>query len=98
MRYPDQFAYKFEIEETIADVEIPKFIIQPLVENYFVHGIDYQRQDNAIKVHAYREGEKLLWLLWIMERNHRQSVRGNSRTFKSNRNRHGTIHWVKKCS
>ena len=27
MRYPDQFAYKFEIEETIADVEIPKFII-----------------------------------------------------------------------
>ena len=49
MRYPDQFAYKFEIEETIADVEIPKFIIQPLVENYFVHGIDYQRQDNAIR-------------------------------------------------
>ena len=48
MRYPDQFAYKFEIE-TIADVEIPKFIIQPLVENYFVHGIDYQRQDNAIR-------------------------------------------------
>ena len=60
MRYPDQFAYKFEIEETIADVEIPKFIIQPLVENYFVHGIDYQRQDNAIKVHAYREGEKIV--------------------------------------
>lgn len=60
MRYPDQFAYKFEIEETIADVEIPKFIIQPLVENYFVHGIDYQRQDNAIKVHAYREGEKII--------------------------------------
>lgn len=58
MRYPDQFAYKFEIEEAIADVEIPKFIIQPLVENYFVHGIDYQRQDNAIKVHAYREGRK----------------------------------------
>lgn len=60
MRYPDQFAYKFEIEETIADVEIPKFIIQPLVENYFVHGIDYQRQDNAIKVHAYRESEKII--------------------------------------
>ncbi|EGP9918059.1 sensor histidine kinase, partial [Listeria monocytogenes] len=60
MRYPDQFAYKFEIEEAIADVEIPKFIIQPLVENYFVHGIDYQRQDNAIKVHAYREGEKII--------------------------------------
>ncbi|HGZ4978895.1 TPA: sensor histidine kinase [Enterococcus faecalis] len=60
MRYPDQFAYKFEIEEAIADVEIPKFIIQPLVENYFLHGIDYQRQDNAIKVHAYREGEKII--------------------------------------
>ncbi len=36
MRYPDQFAYKFEIEETIADVEIPKFIIQPLVEKLFL--------------------------------------------------------------
>ena len=25
-----------------------------------MHGIDYQRQDNAIKVHAYREGEKIV--------------------------------------
>lgn len=50
MRYPDQIAYHFELAEGTQQVEIPKFTIQPLIENYFVHGIDYTRNDNAISV------------------------------------------------
>ena len=33
---------------------IPKFSIQPLIENYFAHGIDYRRQDNVISVKAQK--------------------------------------------
>ena len=58
MRYPDQFAYKFEIEETIADVEIPyQFIIQPH-RKYFVHGIDYSTTRQCYPRSMPTKGEK----------------------------------------
>lgn len=60
MRYPDQFAYKLDVAPAISKTEIPKFIIQPLIENYFVHGIDYSRQDNAISVKAYQENGQIV--------------------------------------
>lgn len=60
MRYPDRVAYRFDIEEDLEELVIPKFSLQPLVENYFVHGIDYTRQDNAISVKAYFEEEDIL--------------------------------------
>ena len=55
MRYPDRVAYHFTIAEELFDVMIPKFLIQPVVENYFVHGIDFTRLDNALSVKVYQE-------------------------------------------
>ncbi|HEL0661128.1 TPA: sensor histidine kinase [Streptococcus equi subsp. zooepidemicus] len=60
MRYPDSFAYHVKLDPVVADVEIPKFIIQPLVENYFVHGIDYSRYDNALSIKALDEEDSIL--------------------------------------
>lgn len=60
MRYPDSFAYHVKLDPVVADVEIPKFIIQPLVENYFVHGIDYSRYDNAFSIKALDEEDSIL--------------------------------------
>lgn len=59
MRYPDKIAYIVTIEERLKELIIPKFIIQPLVENYFVHGIDYGRNDNAISIKAYLMDNKI---------------------------------------
>lgn len=53
MRYPDRIAYHFEIDEALEELVLPKFSIQPLIENYFVHGIDFSRNDNAISVKAH---------------------------------------------
>lgn len=53
MRYPDRVAYHFEIDDALKNLTIPKFTIQPLIENYFVHGIDFSRNDNAISVKAH---------------------------------------------
>lgn len=55
MRYPSRVAYHFTIESSLEDIEVPKFIIQPLVENYFKHGIDFTRFDNALSVKVYEE-------------------------------------------
>ncbi|MGX7060185.1 sensor histidine kinase [Vagococcus humatus] len=56
MRYPHRIAYSFSLDEELRELELPKFTLQPLVENYFVHGIDYSRVDNALRVVAVKEG------------------------------------------
>lgn len=60
MRYPNRIAYKFDIEVGLEQIVVPKFTMQPLIENYFVHGIDFGRVDNAIKVSAYRDGRHIV--------------------------------------
>ena len=54
VRHPKSVAYGFKIEEGLEGMMIPKFSIQPLIENYFAHGIDYRRQDNVISVKAQK--------------------------------------------
>ena len=54
VRHPKSVAYGFKIEEGLEEMMIPKFSIQPLIENYFAHGIDYRRQDNVISVKAQK--------------------------------------------
>lgn len=54
MRYPDSIAYHFEVDESLENFTVPKFMIQPLIENYFIHGMDHGRGDNAISVKAKR--------------------------------------------
>lgn len=60
MRYPDKIAYHVTIDSALEQLELPKFTLQPLVENYFVHGIDYQRNDNAISIKAYKEVDQIV--------------------------------------
>lgn len=52
VRYPKSVAYGFKIDEGLEDLVLPKFSIQPLVENYFAHGIDHRQHDNVISVKA----------------------------------------------
>lgn len=59
MRYPDRIAYHFEIDDALRGLVLPKFSIQPLIENYFVHGIDFSRNDNAISVKARVVGKRV---------------------------------------
>ncbi|MEG0294358.1 sensor histidine kinase [Enterococcus sp.] len=59
-RYPKNIAYSFHLADEVADIQIPKFCLQPLVENYFTHGIDFSRMDNAISVVALLEGNRLI--------------------------------------
>lgn len=60
MRYPDRLAYSFSVAEEVKEVVIPKFIIQPLLENYFLHGIDYSRIDNAGSLKAFSENGEIV--------------------------------------
>lgn len=59
MRYPNRVAYHFMIDPDLEKIEVPKFVIQPLVENYFKHGIDFTRFDNALSVKVLQEGKRV---------------------------------------
>ncbi|OTN75770.1 hypothetical protein A5886_000846 [Enterococcus sp. 8G7_MSG3316] len=60
MRYPDKIAYHVTVDPELSQLYLPKFTLQPLVENYFVHGIDYQRNDNAISIKAYKKDAQIV--------------------------------------
>ena len=55
VRYPKSIAYGFKIDPGIEEMRIPKFTLQPLVENYFAHGVDHRRSDNVISIKALRK-------------------------------------------
>ncbi|MCH3595512.1 sensor histidine kinase [Enterococcus faecium] len=59
MRYPNRVAYHFMIDPDLEKIEVPKFVIQLLVENYFKHGIDFTRFDNALSVKVLQEGKRV---------------------------------------
>ncbi len=49
-RYSNKILYSVECEEDLLDKKIIKFIIQPLIENYFIHGIRLESNDNILKI------------------------------------------------
>ena len=55
VRYPKSIAYGFKIDPGLEEMHIPKFTLQPLVENYFDHGVDHRRTDNVISIKALKK-------------------------------------------
>lgn len=58
-RYSDNFNYSIELPEEIEYVRIAKFTIQPLIENYFVHGIRLEDKDNFINIKVIKEDKDI---------------------------------------
>lgn len=53
-RYANKITYTVECEEDLLEQEIIKFILQPLIENYFVHGARLENSDNKIIIKIKR--------------------------------------------
>lgn len=58
-RYPGIFQYQIDCRSELLPLPIIKFVLQPIVENYFIHGIDRTRKDNVIKIWAEKQEENL---------------------------------------
>ena len=55
-RYEDKLSYFFNIEdESLLSIEVPKIIIQPIVENSIYHGIKNLSGNGIITIDVYRE-------------------------------------------
>jgi two-component system sensor histidine kinase YesM len=51
-RFGEQLQYTVHIDEDLLKLQIPKMILQPLVENYFKHGFDTQLETGAIAIYG----------------------------------------------
>ena len=56
-RYPSQFQSSVECPLEYMNVPIIKFVLQPIIENYFIHGIRLREKNNFIKITVEKQGE-----------------------------------------
>lgn len=52
-RYKDLFDIRWDVDESLLDIEIPKNILQPLVENALYHGVLANKDENGDIIGGY---------------------------------------------
>lgn len=64
MRYQDQINFLVDIPDELLDYEIPKLILQPIVENSINHGIfGKEEKEGTIVITGWPEGDLLILLV-----------------------------------
>lgn len=59
-RYFERFSFVLDIQEEAKQFMIPRFIIQPLVENSVLHGFDSNDICATVRIDVHLEGKELL--------------------------------------
>jgi two-component system sensor histidine kinase YesM len=57
IRYRGRFEMTTDVEDELLDVPILKLLLQPLVENAIIHGLETKEGKGNITIVGYREGE-----------------------------------------
>jgi len=60
-RYSGRFDFQEQVDPIILPYQVPKIILQPLVENSFVHGLGERKGQGAIHVWGGMEGEDIVF-------------------------------------
>ncbi|MFW5972296.1 MAG: sensor histidine kinase [Bacillota bacterium] len=62
-RYSDTIDFEFNIDDSLLECKVIKLILQPLVENAIIHGIEKNGEAGFIKINIYREGKYLIYCI-----------------------------------
>lgn len=54
-KYSEKFSVIYQVEEEILNYQTLRMILQPIVENALIHGIDSLHEDGLISIKVYRE-------------------------------------------
>jgi sensor histidine kinase YesM len=60
-RFQDRLKVRFDIDPETLDAEVPRMILQPLVENAIKHGVAPRAGEGLVEITACRKGDSL----WI---------------------------------
>ncbi|QHT58556.1 sensor histidine kinase [Paenibacillus lycopersici] len=59
-KYPDRFYYQFNVDKALLALPTVKFWMQPLAENFFVHGFNPESEFNLLVVNGYEEEDRFV--------------------------------------
>lgn len=59
VRYGDKMTIEFQVDEAVLGYYIPKLLVQPILENAIVHGVEDKLEPSLIQIRISREGENL---------------------------------------
>lgn len=58
-RYDDQLDYVLEADESLQDIQVPKLLIQPLVENAIRHALEEMVETCSIRIRVYHDNSQI---------------------------------------
>ncbi|MEK3854149.1 sensor histidine kinase [Cytobacillus sp. FSL H8-0458] len=58
-KYPNRLQVHFDISGDVEQIPVQKLILQPIIENYFVHGFKKARSDNELIIRAVHHRDKI---------------------------------------
>lgn len=58
-RFTDVFQTQIDINEDVLECKVPKFFLQPLVENAIIHGFREMKSGGMLRILAAREGDRV---------------------------------------
>lgn len=59
-RFGDRIHVSFNIDPEILDAKLPKFILQPIVENAIVHGLEPKIEGGHLTISAHKESNNIV--------------------------------------
>lgn len=59
-RYEDRLIFELDVDEKAKLVPIPPLIIQPLVENAVIHGMDHKQESTTIRVKVTTDKDQII--------------------------------------
>ena len=59
-RFEEKLEYSIDVQNSLLDFNIPKFILQPLTENAVKHGISKITSKGIIKINIFEEEQKVM--------------------------------------
>ncbi|HHX8463843.1 TPA: sensor histidine kinase [Vibrio diabolicus] len=59
IRLGERLSYQIEVEEGLGRTELPPMMLQPLIENAIIHGIEPKREGGEVSLLIKREQQKL---------------------------------------
>lgn len=61
IRYGEKLSVNFDVDPEVLRCGIVKHLIQPVVENYIVHGFDGSRDDNRLDIRGFKNGDFIIF-------------------------------------
>jgi two-component system LytT family sensor kinase len=75
-RFQDRLTVRYEIDPLTLDADVPRLILQPIVENAIKHGVSPRSGPGLVQITSRTEGNRL----WLEVRDNGAGLSGSART------------------